>query len=110
MNILERIKELCENNGISVNEMAEQTGLSPNSVYKWDKQTPSVDKVERVAKFFGVSLDYLLGHDIPDGDNFTVLGKIHTINAKELRLVKLFNKATENDKKVIEMILAKYDM
>lgn len=110
MSIFEKVKELCDSNGISVNEMAEKVGLTYNSVYRWRNQTPSIDKVEKVASFFGCSVDYLLGHDIPDGDNFTVLGKVETITAKDLRLVKLFNKATDEDKKVIELILGKYEV
>ena len=110
MSIFERVKELCDSNGISVNELAEKVGLSFNSVYRWRNQTPSIDKVEKVARYFGVSVDYLIGHEIPDGDNYIVLGKLEKMTAHDVKIVRLYNKASEDDRKVIDMILGKYEV
>lgn len=41
--------------------MERDTSLTPNSVYRWDASFPSVDKVMKVADYFGVSVDYLTG-------------------------------------------------
>ena len=106
----ERIYELMEERGIATSKLEKDLGFGGGTISVWDKHWPSVDKVEAVAKYFGVSLDYLLGREIQDGDNYTVVGKLGKMSAHDVKLVKLFNKATENDKKVIEMILAKYDM
>lgn len=61
MNILDRIKLLCYDNGISVGDLEKLLELSNGSIYKWNKTTPGSDRVEKVADYFGVSTDYLLG-------------------------------------------------
>jgi len=63
--MLNRIKYLCKQNGISVSKLEEETGISKNGIGRWENNIPSVDKVARVAEYFGVSLDWLvLGKDV----------------------------------------------
>ena len=63
-----RIKELCDRQGISVSKLECDCGFSNSTIKKWEKTSvPGADKVVIVAKYFGVSTDYLLGvSDIPD--------------------------------------------
>lgn len=62
--MLSEIKELCKKRGISVNELESEIGLGINTIYKWDKASPSADKLQRVADYFGVSLDFLTGREL----------------------------------------------
>lgn len=41
--------------------MGVELGLGKNSITRWDENKPSVDRVQKVADYFGVSVDYLLG-------------------------------------------------
>jgi len=60
--IFSRIKGLCEKNDLSVTQLENELGLSSGSIGKWRTSvSPSVDKIYKVAKYFGVSLDYLVG-------------------------------------------------
>lgn len=61
MSVLQRIKDLASLRGISLAELERQTQLSSGSITKWDKSSPSADKLNKIADFFGVSVDYLLG-------------------------------------------------
>lgn len=61
MNILNQIKFLASKQGVSLAEVERKTNLSSGSITKWNKNMPSVDKLERVARYFDVSLDYLVG-------------------------------------------------
>lgn len=61
MNFLERVKQLCQNHQISLAELERQIGLSSGSVTKWKKSSPSIENVEKIADYFHVSIDYLLG-------------------------------------------------
>ena len=61
--MLERIKRICKLRGISVSELEKNSGLSPNSIYKWDESAPSITKVVRVADILGVTVDYLIRGD-----------------------------------------------
>lgn len=57
-----RIKELCEKKGIPVSKLELDLNFSNGSVKKWDRAcSPSADKVLKIANYFGVSVDYLLG-------------------------------------------------
>ena len=55
--------DLCKKNGISCKKAAEDIGLSNSITTKWKKTgaTPGGDTLNRIAAYFGVSTDYLLG-------------------------------------------------
>lgn len=61
MTTFERVKFLCERRKISLNDLETTLGFSKNSIIKWKKTNPSSDKLGKVADFFDVSVDYLLG-------------------------------------------------
>lgn len=57
-----RIIELCEKNEITITRLEKECGFSNATIKKWkDTSTPGIDKVQRIARYFGVSTDYLLG-------------------------------------------------
>lgn len=53
----------------SVRKLEEEIGLSNGLIASWSKSEPSKEKVEKVANFFNVSVDYLLNgkKDKPNG-------------------------------------------
>ncbi|MFL2104172.1 helix-turn-helix domain-containing protein [Mycobacteroides abscessus] len=59
--IVERIVELAEQRKITLAELERKLDLSNSSIRKWNTTNPGIDKVKKVAKYFGVSTDYLLG-------------------------------------------------
>lgn len=61
MTLFDRIKQRGESKGYSIAKIEELAGMSPNSLYKWKKQTPKIDKVNAIADILDVSTDYLLG-------------------------------------------------
>ncbi|MCY8842434.1 helix-turn-helix domain-containing protein [Bacillus atrophaeus] len=61
MTIVERIKNLAKDKKISLAELERKTKLSNGTIRRWDEKTPGVDKVQKVADYFNVSVDYLLG-------------------------------------------------
>ncbi len=63
MELLEKIRILAGEKGVSIAQLERDCGFSKNSVVKWDKNAPSGDKLLRAAKYLGVSVDYLLGND-----------------------------------------------
>lgn len=60
MTLYERISFLAKKQGKSLNRLAEDIGLSKNAMYQWKTSSPKVDTLEKVADYFGVSVDYLL--------------------------------------------------
>lgn len=58
--IYERIKHLCKQNGLSVNLLEKELGLSRGSLCKIDKHKPSTEKMQTLAKRLGTTVDYLI--------------------------------------------------
>ncbi|ACK39754.1 XRE family transcriptional regulator [Listeria monocytogenes] len=70
MTLLEVIKKLCKKRGISVTMLENELELPDNTIYQWKNRTPSVDRLQVVADYFNVSVDYLLGRtDNPQIDS-----------------------------------------
>ena len=61
MNLLEKIQELCKENGMNPSKLEIELGFGKGTLYKWGKSSPNTDKLSKVADYFGVSLDYLIG-------------------------------------------------
>lgn len=66
MNIVDKIRTLCSERTITIAELERTLGLGAGTVSRWDARVPGVDKVQKVAEYFDVSTDYLLGRsDVP---------------------------------------------
>lgn len=60
--VYERIKDLCQRKGITMCKLESDLGFGNGSVKKWESSSsPSVDKIVKVATYFDISTDYLLG-------------------------------------------------
>ena len=57
-----RIKDLCQRKGTSIARLEAELGFGNASISKWNEnRSPSVDKIMKIAHYFGVTTDYLLG-------------------------------------------------
>ena len=62
MTTFDRIKELADRQGKSLQKVASDLGFSPNYFYNLkSKKSPSAEHLAKVADYFHVSVDYLLG-------------------------------------------------
>lgn len=62
--IYERIEKLCEEKGISINKLESITNVGSSSIQKWKNgsvKSPSVEKLSKIARYFNVTIDYLIG-------------------------------------------------
>jgi len=60
MTLKDRIKELAKQRGISLPVLEADLGFGNSTIVKWDKSTPNAEKLNAVAQYFGVTMDYLL--------------------------------------------------
>ena len=60
-----RVKELRENSGLSMDQLAKQLGVTKSRVNMWENNgtVPRMNVLVELAKFFNVTTDYLLGND-----------------------------------------------
>lgn len=81
MTAFDILKKLCDEQGISVNILEERVGLSKNTLYSWKKNTPKGSNLIKVADYFNVSTDYLLGRteqkNLMLNDNVQVIAAHH---------------------------------
>lgn len=65
MNFISRIEELLKNRRIQKNKMLSDLNLSVNSFTNWKNRgtVPSGDTLQKIADYFGVTVDYLLGKE-----------------------------------------------
>lgn len=61
MNIYERVKLLAQERKISIAQLERTLNLSNGSLSKWATAKPNSEPLEKVAGYFNVSTDYLLG-------------------------------------------------
>ena len=88
-------QSLCEQNGVKPAEVARETGIAKATLSEWKNgtYTPKIDKLQKIADFFGVTIDYLLTGKEPEGDHYTV---------QEKRLLAYYRALTDGNKKIIE--------
>lgn len=67
MSLKDRIKSLANERGISLPTLEAELGFGNSTIVKWDKSTPNADKLNAVAKYFNVSMDYLMNGIDEDG-------------------------------------------
>ncbi len=65
---MKTIKQLREERGLSLRQMAEATGIDHMAIHHWenDRHMPRADQLRRVAEFFGVKSDTITLPDVPD--------------------------------------------
>ena len=91
MTILDRIRSLANERKVTLAELERNLDFRNGSLRKWDTSTPSGDKIEKVADYFNVSVDYLLGrtkNPYSPNDNL--------MNTQELQALITFRKETED--------------
>lgn len=60
--IVERIEELCREKHISKRQLEREAGLGTGSITKWNQFRPRKASLQRVADYFGVELEFLIGN------------------------------------------------
>lgn len=58
--LYKNIKTLCKKNNVSITTVEKETGLSNGAICKWSTCSPTIDKLKKVADYFGVSIEELL--------------------------------------------------
>ena len=64
MKIGARIKELRKRHDVTQEQLADALGVTNQAISKWENENgyPDIEYITVIAKFFGVTTDYLLGY------------------------------------------------
>ena len=92
-------QKLLDMNGVKSADVARATGISNMTFSDWKKgkSTPKMDKIEKIAKYFGVTTDYMMGtkSEVPS----------LSMADEHLELIKLYSSLSEADQKAIMQIM-----
>lgn len=92
-----RLKELREEKKITQKEVAEAIGGTQSNLAKWEKEKiqPAADMIIKLADFFGVSTDYLLGRTDDFGN---AVASLPALSEDENGLLALYRGMTRAQK------------
>lgn len=96
MTAVERIRELCKKKGISITILEQELGFSNGSITK-PKVIPS-DRLLLIAQYFNVSMEYLLGTEVPGVD--------FQISTEEMELLVEFRKTDDASRDMVRRLLS----
>lgn len=67
-----RLKKLRENKNLSQYDLAHDLSISQSAIGNWEsgKREPNFSMMQKIANYFNVSVDYLLGRE--DSPTFTI--------------------------------------
>ena len=59
-------EELCKENGVTPYRVCKETGITTATISNWKagRYTPKADKMQKIADYFGVSLEYLMTGEV----------------------------------------------
>lgn len=101
MNLYEKIKELAAQRKMSIKQLEEHLGYGNGVIGRWKSSNPGIDKIQSVAKYFNVSVDYLLGNDdkkpeLPNLSVEQILDSVENYSGGEL---------AESDREMLRIII-----
>ena len=104
MTIGERIAQLRKNRSMSQFQLAKTLNIATSTLgmYETNKRKPNMEMLEKLADFFGVSIDYLLGRETSDKSNIDLDRAIDNAMSFDGKPV------TEHDRKIMKQLWKAY--
>lgn len=95
MLFLERIAELINQKGINRTKFLADLGLNKSAIYSWEMRgtVPGGETIAKIADYFGVTTDYLLGRT----DTSLSIPSVATeaaLNEEQKEIVRLYDQAS----------------
>ncbi len=60
MSLLDRVKLLCKEKGVSQTKMEKEIGISNGASSKWKNSSPSIEIIQKLSAYFNVSIEFLM--------------------------------------------------
>ncbi|MCS6142279.1 helix-turn-helix transcriptional regulator [Latilactobacillus curvatus] len=105
----DRIKQLASEHAMSIAELERKLNFANGSISKWDKQSPSMDRITVVADYFNVTTDYLIGRNqTPKDATEKETKELKNILQNEAGLTYSQETVTPEDRAAIDSMIAAY--
>lgn len=89
MGIYANIKKLADQNGINISTLEKVLELGNGTIRRWDNSPPSYVKIQKVADYFNVTMDSIVGRKVYELDTNRAQ------NETERRLLLLARRAAD---------------
>ncbi len=100
MRINDRLKKLRLSKNLNQNEIADILGVSLSSYQKYEREknsvTPSLDVLIRIADYYSVSLDYIVGRSAEAQEPIDQLERSFDMSALEKKILTNYLALPEN--------------
>lgn len=60
MGLYENIRDIAKTKGFSINRLEQELGFARSSINKFNKNTPSIEKLQQISELLGVTVDNLM--------------------------------------------------
>lgn len=94
MGLKERVYALANERGIKITRLEAELGIAHSTIRRWNVNQPSGETLAKVADYFGVSVDFLLGRS--DGYYIDPEAVLMTQALKERPEMKVLFDASRN--------------
>lgn len=98
MSVYERIESLRKERKLSQGKLEKELGFSNGSVSKWKNSTPTMERLQKIADYFGVTVDYLMTGKESTEPNTSVLIESNTPYYIDDETAKTAQEIYDNDK------------
>lgn len=92
-----KLKELRKTKGISQDEVANALGITLRTYqnYEYGQREPNIEMINKIADFFGVTTDYLLGRE-PQPNPLAMLN----ISVNDKKFIEIYNELSDLHKQI----------
>ena len=98
---------LCQKAGKSPIGVAKELGLSSGTVTFWKNgKIPKSDTLKKIADFFGVTVDYLLGNEAKEKGATQMVAPITELSPREVQVALAYRSQDDAVKAAIDKMLA----
>lgn len=63
MTLVDKIRTLARQRDMSLPQLEQELGLGNGTISRWRNSSPNTEKLQKIADYFNVSMDYLLGRE-----------------------------------------------
>jgi transcriptional regulator with XRE-family HTH domain len=90
LELKDTLKQIREKNGLTKRELCEKTGISERAylTYEFGEREPKISVIQKLADFYGVTTDYLLGRNSQKSNELTPTQREEIATQKWLSLDK----------------------
>ncbi|EYE88308.1 hypothetical protein Q428_08895 [Fervidicella metallireducens AeB] len=104
MSLVERINNAAKNKNMTLASIERELGFGQGTIRKWDKNSPSCDKVLKVANLLQININYLL-----TGESQEQISYEPKFTDEEIEMINIFRRLNFKQQAIIKGKLYEYE-